>query len=242
MRDGDEAGFLAPLAVRPLPGLGTPVLARMDEPNLRWIRELAALTRERLALAFGASGPPLAERARGIDPAPVLPAGETEPAVRREVVLPEDRNDDEVLIAHLYRLVEEAVRELRLRGRWARRLTVAVTGSDGMEAERGTTLARPTDVDFDLYPVARALLARAWTRRVRVRRLAVRMDRPAAPDPQLGLFDAPADGNAAGAVSLRRPDGARRDLARAVDRVRARFAWDTIHVARAAPAVQDPPP
>ncbi len=237
VRDGDEARFLAPLAVRLLPGLGVPVLLRMDELNLRWIRELAALTREQLALAFGACGPPLAERARGIDPAPVLPAGETEPAVRREVVLPEDSNDDEVLIAHLYRLVEEAVRDLRLRGRWARRMAVTVTCTDGMEAERGAALARPTDVDFDLYPVARTLLAKAWTRRVRVRRLAVRLDQPATPDPQLGLFDAPTAGDGAAADTLRRPDSARRTLAAAVDHVRARFGWDTLRVARAAAAV-----
>lgn len=220
---GDESAFLAPLAVRLLPGVGACMLTQMDEFNLRWIRELAHLTREQLALAFGAAGPPLFERARGIDPSPVRTDGEEAPAVRREIVLPEDSNDDDVLIGHLCRLVEGAVQTLRARGRCARDLHVTVVHTDGVEVTRSATLARPTDIDFDLYPVAEALFARAFHRRVRVRRLVVRMDNPAVPDPQLSLF-----GPAAGA----RPEAVRHNLVAAVDRIRARFGWASVGIAR----------
>jgi len=227
VREGDEAGFLAPLGVVLLPGLGSYALAQMEELNVTRICELAALTREQLALAFGRCGPGMWERARGIDPTPVLPHGEVEPSVRREAVLPEDTNDDDVLVAHLFRLVEQAVRELRARGRWARDLHVTVVHSDGMESSRGATLARATDIDFDLYPVAEALFVKAFQRRVRVRRLAVRLTHPAAPDPQLALFDAHVGA---------KPDSVRRELVAAVDRIRARFGWEAIGIARAAAA------
>src|SRR6266571_3379488 len=66
---GREAAFLAPLAVRRLPGVGPKAEERLKSAGIETIGELAALTDEHLRrLLPGSVGTMLRDRARGIDP------------------------------------------------------------------------------------------------------------------------------------------------------------------------------
>jgi DNA polymerase-4 len=66
---GREAAFLAPLAVRRLPGVGPKAEERLHAAGIETIGDLAALTDEELRrLLPGSVGTMLRDRARGIDP------------------------------------------------------------------------------------------------------------------------------------------------------------------------------
>ncbi len=73
---GGEAAFLAPLAVRVLPGVGPKAGERLAPSGIDTIGKLAALTDDELAgLLPGSTGRLLRDRARGIDPRPSRRAG-----------------------------------------------------------------------------------------------------------------------------------------------------------------------
>jgi DNA polymerase-4 len=70
---GEEAGFLAPLPVSRLWGVGPRVQEALRDFGVTTIGQLAALPDRTLARRFGQHGPELARRARGIDPSSVVP-------------------------------------------------------------------------------------------------------------------------------------------------------------------------
>lgn len=214
---GSEAGFIAPLPVGVLPGVGRARQALLlQELNLRRIEEVAALGIVPLRLAFGAFAPLLHQRARGIDPSPVQPPRRS-PQVSEESVLPRAENDDAWLLAELCRLVEECGRRLRRQGRGARRLILTVTYADGMSRQAVASPETPLCGDLELFPVAEELFERAGRRRLRVRSMRFDCGRLAAPDRQLDLF--------AGAVG---PDR----LQESLDRLRDRYGMAAVRWGR----------
>jgi hypothetical protein len=55
-------------------------------------------------------------------------------------------------------VVATSCRNLRRRGRWARRVTVTLVDADGCQHHCSTVLPRATDVQADIFPVALGLL------------------------------------------------------------------------------------
>ena len=207
---GTEAAYLAPLAVRLLPGLGEETEQRLEELGVATAGALAATPSHALAVAFGAAGPPLRERARGIDPSPVCPEP-GERVVKEECSLADDTNDAARLADETSRLAQAAARRLRAAGFRARKAAVTLTHSDGIRATRQRLLPAPSDLDPDLIPPVLDLLTLALQRRVRVRTISVSFARLGAADVQPGLF-----GEA--------PDSKKKHaLVAAVDLVRAKF-------------------
>ncbi|TAJ21155.1 MAG: DNA polymerase IV, partial [Dehalococcoidia bacterium] len=72
---GGDAAFLAPLPVRELPFVGPKFAQALALAGIRTVGEAAAQDPRWLAAQFGAGGVMLADRARGIDPAPVQAGG-----------------------------------------------------------------------------------------------------------------------------------------------------------------------
>ncbi|MCC6740143.1 MAG: hypothetical protein IT452_13940 [Planctomycetia bacterium] len=207
---GTEAAYLAPLAVRLLPGLGEETERRLEELGVPTAGALAATPSHALAVAFGAAGPPLRDRARGVDPSPVCP-DPGERVVKEDSSLADDTNDAERLADEASRLAQAAARRLRSEGFRARRAAVTLTHSDGVRATRQKLLPAPSDLDPDLLPPVLDLLALALQRRVRVRTLSVSFARLGPADVQPGLFgEAP-------------ESKTKQALVAAVDRVRAKW-------------------
>lgn len=70
---GDEAAFLAPLPVSRLWGVGPRVRQALADYGVTTIGQLAAVPAATLRRRFGRHGVDLGQRARGIDPSPVVP-------------------------------------------------------------------------------------------------------------------------------------------------------------------------
>jgi DNA polymerase-4 len=218
---GEEESFLAPLPLALIPGIEREDLLRLREFNLTRAGEVTALRLEELRVRFESRAMLLYEAVRGIDPSPVLAVGEKPPQVTMDHAFGADTNDADVLRAALYRLVEQAGAELRLRRRAAQRVAVLLDYSDGARCTRQAAARPATANDITLFEVAGRALDRAWMRRVRVRRLRLVCDRLVFPPAQLELFP-----------SERRRFDQRARLISALDADRRRFGGDALKVGR----------
>ncbi len=223
VRPGGEAGFLSPLAVRYLPAVEPRVEGRLlEELNIRRVRELAAVDLPHLSLAFGRNGVALYRQARGIDESPVRPP-EKALVIDADETLPQDTNDDALLLGCLYALVERCGARLRRLGRPAGEIRLTARYSDGVVVSRRAALQSPSACDPVLFAHARSLFERVVGRRGRVRYLRVGLARLAPVAVQMSLFD-----EAAGEED---PDH-RPSLIAALDRIRGRFGDRSIAFGR----------
>jgi DNA polymerase-4 len=218
---GNEEEFLKPLPVHLLPGLEPGDLLRLREFRLGLMGDVLRWTLCQLAAIFGAQARQIFESVRGIDPSPVLAAGQQAPKVAEDFEFAEDTNDEPMVHSALCRLAEQAGLSLRRQRLVAQRLGVALDYSDGFRAVRQASLARPTANDFFLFDQARVVLDQAWTRRVRLRHVRLICDRLTFPPAQLELF-------AVDDPVARKRDG----LVAAMDKIRSRFGRDAVCLGR----------
>ena len=140
------------------------------------------------------------------------PLGKPSPAITREFEFADDTNDQEVVQAALYSLVEKAGFRLRERTMAARRVGVTVEYSDGVRMIRQRTDKSGSSDNHRLESLALTALETAWLRRVRIRRLVLRLDRLVFPPSQLELFP-----------ELAEETRASGHLSHALDAIRRRF-------------------
>ncbi|MHB1397689.1 MAG: DNA polymerase Y family protein [Trichloromonadaceae bacterium] len=185
---GSEAGFIGPLAVSVLPGIGaTRAELLLLELNLRRVEELAALSMPQLRLVFGGFAPLARQRALGVDPSPVQPP-RRRPEVAEEAFLAAEENDDEVLLAELCRLVESCGLRLRQLGQGARQLVFSLHYADGVSERRTAALPVSENQDVALLVAAEGLFFQACQRRVRVKGMRLVCRQLGESNPQMDLF------------------------------------------------------
>jgi DNA polymerase-4 len=157
---GTEERFLAPLAVRLLPGVGPRAEERLRSAGIDTIGGLAALDDAALrALLPGSLGPLLRDRARGIDPRDL--DLELEPvSVSAEDTFPRDVVDAERLHDEVRRLAELVSQRLVGAGLSGRTVTAKLRYADFSIRTRSTTLPAAVDEATVIGEVACGLLDR----------------------------------------------------------------------------------
>lgn len=219
---GQERAFLAPLSVRWLPGLDTAAVESLDVAGVRTLGQFAALPTEALTPMLGRKALPLQRAAQGVFEEPVGLRKPRAESLRESLEFDEDQWDTPVLIAHLRRLAGRLMARVRAAAVEIRQLALTLRYTDREESRRVQNLLEPTALDEDIDALLPALLAAAWTRRVRLRAMTLEAARLYRPTAQMDLF-APA--------TARRP--ARIQLAATIDRLRRlhgpaiiRQGWD----------------
>jgi len=158
---GREAEFLAPFAVRRLPGIGPRAEERLRRGGVETIGALAALPDDELKRMLpGKVGPLLRARARGIDPRPLETTSETV-SISTEETFDRDIADVEQLRAEVQRMAERVAELLEGGGQTARTVTTKVRYPDFSIRSRSTTLPVATDDARRLAELACGLLDRA---------------------------------------------------------------------------------
>jgi len=220
---GRESSFMAPLKVDYLPGVGhTRRKVLLEDLNITLVREIAVLDSSNLRLIFGRQAWVIRQRALGIDPTPVHPPSSI-PSVSESSILPDDENDDRILLGTIYSLVERCSRRLRSRGLSAHRAGLALRYSDQMEVTRRTNVPHGSNLDLELYVPLERLFFKACQRRVAVRFIRVWFWDLSAPSSQIPLFPAT------------NPDREKKSMvACALDSVRKRYGNEAIKHGRAA--------
>jgi DNA polymerase-4 len=177
---GAERAFLAPLALRRLPGIGPHTAERLQLYGLRTIGDIPLLGKHALEHLFGSYGSALYESALGADDSLVAPYAEQKsPAPRRgaslgrEHTFDEDTCDPAQILATLSYLSEKVAGELRELGARAKTITLKLRYSDFKTITRSLTLGDPTDDECELFRVGKMLFERSYTRRVRIRLIGI---------------------------------------------------------------------
>ncbi len=169
---GTEARFLAPFAVRALPGVGPKAEQRLAAAGVTAIGDLAALGDIELRVVLpGTIGPLVRDRSRGIDPRDL--ELETERvSISVEETFERDISDRGVLHDEIRRMAGEVAEGLVNRGLSARTVTAKLRYSDFSIRSRSTTLPTPIDEADRIAELACALLDRGLRDRPGALRLA----------------------------------------------------------------------
>ena len=137
---GREAAFLAPLAVRRLPGVGPKAEERLRSAGIETVGQLATLTDENLRrLLPGVVGTMLRDRARGIDPRE-LELDNERISISVENTFERDVSDRERLHDELRGMAVEVAEALQRRGQVARTVTTKLRYADFSIRSRSTSL------------------------------------------------------------------------------------------------------
>jgi len=212
---GDEAGFLAPLKIERLWGVGAKTRQSLAELGVATIGDLANLPEDVLARRYGQHGRDLSLRARGIGET-VVGGHEAAKSVSQEHTYDVDTNDWQVLEQTLLALSEGVAGRLRATNVMCSTVSVKIRNSAFETITRQRTLAEPTDMGDVIWHTA-VELARREVRGQRIRLLGVAAS-GLVDQVQLALFDEGVD--------------RRRRAVEATDEVRRKFGSKAIRKAR----------
>jgi DNA polymerase-4 len=174
---GEEAKFLAPLAVGDIPGVGKVFEQKLHAIGIQKVRDLARLDDHDLEHRFGKWGLALAGKSRGEDAGGWFDnaVGESRDAksISHEHTFNEDTGDAERLLSTLMRLSEMVGRRLREGGYFARTLHLKLRYKDFTTITRAHSLEQPTQMDNQIFEQARRLFFANWKPGAPVRLLGV---------------------------------------------------------------------
>jgi DNA polymerase IV len=214
---GSEEAFLAPLAVRRIPGIGKVTEAALKALGLETIAQLQAQPIERLEQSFGQWGTALYRKSRGIDSFEFFVDAEAK-SLSHNQTFGEDTSDAQQLHATLSYLCQKASKRLRDTGLYARTVTLTVRFADFTTITRSQTLGEPSDLDAVFLKAIRELFARSWNGSSMLRLVGVALTSFSAGSGQLDLLD-----------PSRREKLER--LARTTDRLRDKFGFSKVQLA-----------
>jgi DNA polymerase IV len=158
---GHEAAFLAPFAVRRLPGVGPKAEARLVAAGVATVGDLASLDDARLReLLPGRVGSMLRERAQGIDPRE-LELSTERISISVENTFERDLTDRAQLHDELRSMAARVASHLRDTGRTARTVTTKLRYTDFSIRSRSTSLRIGIDDGEEIGELACGLLDRA---------------------------------------------------------------------------------
>ncbi|MFD9354986.1 hypothetical protein [Streptomyces sp. NPDC060031] len=217
--DGAVSGFLGPLPVEALYGIGSQQAAVLRGYGLHTVGALAAVPPGVVERVLGRrAGRPAAERARGIDPRPVTPQG-LPPSAAVRTGFARHELDGPLARAELLGLAVRLGALLRGRRQAARSLSLTLQFAGGTRWEKSRRLAEPSAHDEDLRALAYRLLDAAGLQRARLTGMVLRAE------------DLTGAEKAARQISLDPVREARLTVEAAIDRANARFGAGTVRPA-----------
>ncbi len=191
---GEEARYLAPLAVIELWGVGPRTSEQLARLGVQTIGDLAGRDPEEMAGHFGKHGREMVLRARGIDDRPVITEHETK-SISRETTFTRDQRDPAALRQVLQTLAADVAQQLQSSQLRGRTVQLKLRWGDFTTITRQTTLPQPTDDAALIFTTAAALLERVWSAQRAARLIGVGISgfdggQSAAPQVrQLGLWE-----------------------------------------------------
>lgn len=163
---GGEEAFLAPLAVRKIPGVGKVIEKRLQDQGIHRVADLAARDELWLEENFGALGTALAGKSRGLDAGAWFDGDIGEDSgprsISHEHTFSVDTADAQQLESTLARLSEMVCRRLREQRLHARTLQLKLRDSTFHTITRARTMEQGTSVDSEVFAAIRELFRTNW--------------------------------------------------------------------------------
>lgn len=197
---GEVIGFLHPLDVGKIWGVGESTAAALQRLGLYTVGDIAHAPKSTLQRALGPhAGAELWELAWGIDGRRVV-AAPKEHSIGSQETFDRDTDDPAVIATELLRVSARVASRMRAAGFVGRTVTLTVRFADFRTVQRSLTLPAPTDVTSELHKAALKLLRALRLERPRIRRVGVRVEKlvdvdlawsqPALDDPDVGWREA----------------------------------------------------
>jgi DNA polymerase-4 len=223
---GDEPHFLSPLHSPVLPIVQFPSVKKLVRfLFLNHIGDIQKVTEQPVdaRALFGEHAWRLSREARGEDTAAVRPPTLRDHLVE-QIILPEDTNDEDTLRAIVRSLAEQVAFQLRKRRQLARHVKLEIHYTDGMKNARTGTLSGNTDAT--VVRVCQQLFSLANYRRNRIRTVVLDVTHFTPWAPQTNLFPT--------------AEMKRSALSQALDRIRLKHGFQSIHSAAALSIIGSP--
>jgi DNA polymerase IV len=217
VRAGWEAGFLAGLPLKAMPGVGPKTAERWAELGLVDVWQIQRMEEAALERLIGPDARALKRRAQGYGGTTLSPS-RLPRSVSRETTLSRDLRDPQALEATLSLLTARVAGQLRDEGLVARTVALKLRHDDFRTVTRRHTFEMATDLDAELFGAVRELFRAAFAD-VRGRDRGVRLIGIAATN--LGV---------AAEADLFEPASRRRlrDLSAAVDQLRDKYGFAAV--------------
>ena len=156
---GTERGFLAPLPVGKLWGIGPKASERLIAEGIENIGDLARMSEDWFAAWFGKNGPQMRGLALGQDDRPVVVSRETK-SISAETTLAEDTGSPEMLHELIARLSQRVASQLADTDLQGRTVKLKLRLSDFTTFTRQRSITQPEDSADVIATIASALLER----------------------------------------------------------------------------------
>jgi DNA polymerase IV len=184
---GTEQEFLAPLGVEKIPMIGKQTSAFLYDMGVRTVQTLREMPVQFLISAFGKNGLSLWNKARGIDPSPVVPYTEQK-SISTECTFDSDTIDVKKLKSILVAMVEKVAFNLREQKKLASCVTVKIRYAN-FDTETKQIQVAYTASDHTLLRIVLELFKKLYNRRMLIRLVGVRLSGLVHGNYQISLFD-----------------------------------------------------
>ena len=186
---GTEAGFLAPLPIGKLPGIGTKTETLLAARHgLRLVGDLVGRTGTELQAIFGDSWREMLATARGEDERPMATEQEDAKSYSQQETFADDVGEFAEIERVAKRMVDELMPKIRADGKRVRTMTVKVRYPDFSQESHGRSLSAATDLEAPFFLLVAKLLRAAWTKRRPLRLVSVRFSGVEDGPAQLEMF------------------------------------------------------
>ena len=215
---GHEADFVAPMALRKIPGIGPSTEERLISLGIKTVGELAEFNTEQLGKSLGeiTRAKALQSRARGMSQSPVVTERERK-SISKEITFSEDIRDPDYLQSVLHYLSEQVMVKLRSLEQKAQTVQIKYRYPDFETHTRARTVDHPTDSTDICGTIARDLFMESAKITKGIRLIGMGVSQLREGDEQLNLFGKSED-------SDKTPS--KRDSV--VDRLREKYGFDSI--------------
>lgn len=208
--------FLNPLSIRKIPGLGNKTFVKLSDMGIKKIHTLAQIHPDQMQALLGKSGLLLLQKAKGIDPSPVVPYTEQK-SISTQCTFKADTIDIASIRSLIAAMVMELAFELRRKQKLTACVAVTIRYANFEDVTKQATIAY-TALDEVLVQRVLELFKQVYQKRMLLRMVGVRFSNLVSGHEQMGLF--------AGA-------GERYSLYQAMDKIRMRFGEKAVTMASA---------
>ncbi len=209
---GMEKEFLAPLPVEVIPGVGKVMQKTLHEKGFRIIKDITKIPEDYFLAAFGKYGAALWKKANG-EGQEYLNPPQKRKSISKEKTYGKDEMNKAKIEATLFKLTGEVCQLLRNKNWQASTIGIKLRYSDFVTLTREKTI-KPTDDDKVIFNIALNLFRKAYTRRVSIRLIGIRLTNFSEFSEQEILFED--------------KDTIRKKMFRAITKIRDKFGYSAV--------------
>ncbi|AZA47040.1 DNA polymerase IV [Chryseobacterium carnipullorum] len=187
IQEQNVKSFLNPLSIKKIPMVGNVTFQLLSRIGIRNIQSLSEMPVDVLHQLLGKNGSELWKKANGIDETPVIPYSERK-SISKEHTFTQDTIDISGIKSLLSGMVEQLCFQLR-KEKWLTSAVVIKIRYSNFDTETKQCKVPYTSSDHILLQYAFELLAKAYTRRMRIRLIGIKFTGLVNGCHQMNLFE-----------------------------------------------------